>query len=239
MKSLSADLRDQCRGWVDEAASKLGGIDHVASVAPSEQFDGDVQRKCQDLVQQELSEIAHSQARQQELLRGEIERVQGETQAEAERIWEAIGEQVGGTTERSEELALETQRQCRTWVDGALRKLEDLAIRTKERMTTLATAADKREERLEARLEAALQQRVEAPAQAAPQPELAEPPVETRAARLAAAAERRGARLSANLRQSQQGDSTSPCSPHSATSAAESPTVPRSGRKHGSPQCDS
>lgn len=147
-RNLYDELRSQCRRWVDEVADKAG--------APTEQLTEDIRMQCHDLVQDQLSEVARSQARQQELLRSEVERARDEAQAEVNRLWEAVGSEAGGSSERSEALAIETQRQCRTWVDGALRKLEDLALRTKERLNSLAAAAEQREARLEARLDEAL-----------------------------------------------------------------------------------
>jgi len=40
--------------------------------------------------------------------------------------------------EHCKSASMETQRQCRAWVDGALRKLEDLALRTRERLSAFA-----------------------------------------------------------------------------------------------------
>jgi len=155
-QQLRDELQQQCRKWIDELSHKAGKADGSSHGRVSDDLVQALRQEWQTSLQEHCSEISRSQDSSQQALRSEIEQTRQEAQTEADRLWEAIGAQAGGVAERSEALALETQHQCRTWVDGALRKLEDLALRTKERIAALASAADRREERLEARLTAKL-----------------------------------------------------------------------------------
>mmetsp|Transcript_62440 Transcript_62440/g.140772 ORF Transcript_62440/g.140772 Transcript_62440/m.140772 type:complete len:800 (+) Transcript_62440:287-2686(+) len=56
-----------------------------------------------------------------------------------------VREEARASASKGEATAVEMQRQCRAWVDGALSQLEDLALRTRERLAALAT--ELREER--------------------------------------------------------------------------------------------
>jgi hypothetical protein len=159
LQKLSTELHQQCRKWIDDWEVSSKSSAHSAPSTAANENPAELYRECQE----KLAEVARFHVAQEDSIRAEIKAAQEQAIVESERLWEAIGAQAGGATECSEALALETkalaletQRQCRTWVDGALRKLEDLALRTKERVASLAAAAEQREERLEARLEAEL-----------------------------------------------------------------------------------
>jgi len=241
-KMLSEDLEEKQLASIQSLREELQheqrscttsrDLDGIESLPQFRKMISELHQHCQDDMQEQLSDVARTQAFREEQLRGEVERIQGEAQGEAERLWEAISTQLGSNTDRTEALARETQRQCRTWVDGALRKLEDLALRTKERIAALAASSEQREEKLEARLERVLQ-RCSAVALSSdgvealsPEPAIAEASPDARVARLSAAAERREARLSACLRQI-------PCSADAGSPeegiAKNSPPTPRSG----------
>jgi len=111
------------------AASKRHDTQRV-EVADVADLADEIQMQCENGMQEKLEGLAR---------RCELEQMRAEVREEVERVWEAIGGQTAGVTERCEALTLETQRQCRTWVDGALRKLEELALRTKERLSAFAS----------------------------------------------------------------------------------------------------
>lgn len=56
---------------------------------------------------------------------------------EAKTAAESAGSRADMLSERFETLVGEAQKQCRVWVDGALRKLESLALRTRDRHAAL------------------------------------------------------------------------------------------------------
>jgi len=196
--ALAQTLREEFQVQLAGLGTKIAPEDSQLAarmphgLADLEQLAGELRNQCYDMMQENLTEVAKSQAMREEQLRGELERIEEDTR---------------GTAERSEALARETQRQCRTWVDGALRKLEDLALRTKDRIAALAASSEQREERLATRLESVLQHSaLPSPVVQvfSPEPVLAETSPQARSARLAAAAERREARLSATLRRAQK-----------------------------------
>eukprot|EP00929_Paragymnodinium_shiwhaense_P025545 TRINITY_DN15427_c0_g1_i1.p1 TRINITY_DN15427_c0_g1~~TRINITY_DN15427_c0_g1_i1.p1 ORF type:complete len:1256 (+),score=326.30 TRINITY_DN15427_c0_g1_i1:163-3930(+) len=130
-----AELLQRCKAQGDELVSLRRSVTDLTGDMLKTQGGADAAYAAATTAVRQVSESTASLERS---LKEEISQAQEEVQNEVERVRGALAKQIGTAARRCEGLVDETKQECRGWVEGLLKKLEDLALRTRERIGALA-----------------------------------------------------------------------------------------------------
>eukprot|EP00927_Polykrikos_kofoidii_P067892 TRINITY_DN63314_c0_g1_i1.p1 TRINITY_DN63314_c0_g1~~TRINITY_DN63314_c0_g1_i1.p1 ORF type:complete len:960 (+),score=222.23 TRINITY_DN63314_c0_g1_i1:53-2932(+) len=133
-KELRCELDDE----IERLRKDLRGEVQCGGERVKKEIRGDLESEVESIRKAKQQSDDSLEIRVRDQCRTDMKEFRGEIRREASRLTEAVSAKLSVLTERCEAAALDTRRECRAWVDGALRKLEDLALKTRERLGALA-----------------------------------------------------------------------------------------------------